>query len=339
MEEIIDANKNNYETNEQEVRPSYFDDFIGQNHAKENLKIFIEAARSRNEPLDHVILYGPPGLGKTTIAQIISKEMSTGFKSTSGPLLTKSGDLAAILTNLEANDVLFIDEIHRLSTNVEEVLYTAMEDFKLDIIIGEGPAARSIRIDLEKFTLIGATTRLGLLSNPLIDRFGIPTKLDFYTPPQLQKVIERCAGIFKVNINSAASLEIAHRSRGTPRIAIRLLKRIRDFAYFEDKNLVDKDLASRSLNKLGVDTLGLDQSDLKYLKFIAEKYGGGPVGIETISAGLSEKKDSIEETIEPYLIQTGLIARTSRGRVLTSNSFKHLGLKQLTNNNKNDLFD
>jgi Holliday junction DNA helicase RuvB len=327
MTEILNSERIEEDTAEATLRPSYFDDFIGQEHAKGNLRVFIEAAKSRGEALDHVLLYGPPGLGKTTIAQIIARELGKGFKTTSGPLLSKAGDLAAIMTNLQENDVLFIDEIHRLNCNVEEVLYSAMEDFRLDIIIGEGPAARTVRIDLPKFTLVGATTRLGLLSNPLRDRFGIPTRLNFYTPEELKLVIERGAKILNAKLTPEGAWEIANRSRGTPRIALRLLRRVRDFAEVAGDSIIKAELADQSLRRLEVDGSGLDSADRRYLRFIAEKYSGGPVGVETICAGLSEQRDSIEETIEPYLLQLGFIQRTPRGRVLTPHAFKHLGLK------------
>lgn len=308
------------------LRPTFLQDFLGQNKIKENLQIFLNAAKKRGDSLDHTLFYGPPGLGKTTLSQIIAHEMGVGFKGTSGPVISKSGDLAAILTNLQEGDVLFIDEIHRLNTSVEEILYGAMEDYKLDIIIGEGPAARAIKIDLPKFTLVGATTRLGLLSNPLRDRFGIPLKLNFYTIEELTKIIIRDANILEVGIESDAALEIAKRSRGTPRIAIRLLKRVRDFACNVDAEKITQELANNSLNKLEIDSQGLDSSDVAYLKFIAVNYQGGPVGIETIAAGLSEEKDSIEDTIESYLIQRGFVQRTPRGRVLTKMAITHLGL-------------
>lgn len=308
------------------LRPLLLDDFVGQTHAKANLKVFIEAAKSRGDALDHVLLYGPPGLGKTTIAQIISKELGVNFRATSGPLLTKAGDLAAILTNLQERDVLFIDEIHRLHPAVEEVLYPALEDFKLDLIIGEGPAARTIRIDLRPFTLVGATTRLGLISNPLRDRFGIPTALRFYEIEELQLVLERAASILGASLDKNGAFEIAKRSRGTPRIALRLLRRVRDFATLENQGKIDQSLADHALKRLEVDQAGLDNSDRRYIRFIAEKYAGGPVGIETIAAGLSEQRDSLEETIEPFLIQRGFVQRTSRGRVLTPLAFTHVGL-------------
>jgi Holliday junction DNA helicase RuvB len=326
-ERLIESAKRAEDLSDTAMRPSYFDDFIGQEQAKSNLRVFIEAARVRREALDHVLLYGPPGLGKTTIAQIISRELGTNFKATSGPLLTKAGDVAAILTNLQENDVLFIDEIHRLNPTVEEVLYPAMEDFNLDLIIGEGPAARTVRIDLPKFTLVGATTRLGLLSNPLRDRFGIPTRLNFYTPEELKLVIERGAKILNAELTSDGADEIARRSRGTPRVALRLLRRVRDFASVGGDAIIDARIADNALRRLEVDASGLDSADRRYLLFIAEKYAGGPVGIETVSAGLSEQRDSLEETIEPFLLQLGFIQRTPRGRILTPHAFKHLGLK------------
>lgn len=325
MNEIIkNKEKTENDSIENTLRPLFLSDFIGQHKIKENLKVFIESAKIRKETLDHTLFYGPPGLGKTTLSQIMAHEMGVGFKGTSGPIISKAGDLAAILTNLQPNDILFIDEIHRLHTSVEEVLYSAMEDYKLDIIIGEGPAARTIKIDLPKFTLVGATTRLGLLSNPLRDRFGIPLKLNFYTPEELQKIVERDCEILNISISSEASYEVAKRSRGTPRIAIRLLKRVRDFAIVAKKQEIDLEIVKLALERLNVDEIGLDSSDIKYLKFIIENYGGGPVGIDTISAGLSEERDSIEDTIEPYLIQQGFINKTPRGRVATQNAYKHL---------------
>lgn len=313
---------------ENSLRPLNLNDFIGQEETKHNLKVFLEAAKIRSESLDHTLFYGPPGLGKTTLSHIIANEMGVGFKSTSGPILSKAGDLAAILTNLQPNDVLFIDEIHRLHSTVEEVLYSAMEDFKLDIIIGEGPAARTIKIDLPKFTLVAATTRLGLLSNPLRDRFGIPLKLNFYRPDELSRIITRDAKILNVNIDDNAAFEIAKRSRGTARIAIRLLKRVRDFAIVANKETIDKEIVDTSLDRLNIDKIGLDSSDIKYLTFIANNYHGGPVGIDTIAAALSEERDSIEDTIEPYLIQCGFLNKTPKGRVITDIACEHLGIKR-----------
>lgn len=308
------------------IRPQRFTEFTGQKQACDNLKVFVAAAAARQEALDHVLLYGPPGLGKTTLAHIVATEMGVGFRATSGPLLTKAGDLAAILTSLQPRDVLFIDEIHRLNANVEEVLYPAMEDGKLDLIIGEGPAARTVRIDLSPFTLVGATTRLGLIAGPLRDRFGIPIRLQFYEVGELKKVLTRAAEILGVEISEDGAQEIAARARGTPRIAVRLLRRVRDFAHAERRKAIDKPLADGALHRLEVDAMGLDSADRRYLRYIAEYYSGGPVGIETIAAGLSEQRDALEETIEPYLLQCGLLARTARGRVLTDGAFRHLGL-------------
>lgn len=315
------------DSDKESLRPSHLASFIGQEQVKQNLRVFIEAACNRGDALDHVLLHGPPGLGKTTLAQIVSREMGVNFKATSGPILTKPGDLAAILTNLEPKDVLFIDEIHRLSTTVEEVLYPAMEDFTLDLMIGEGPAARSVRIDLPKFTLVGATTRIGLLTNPLRDRFGIPLRMHFYTIDELKQVVTRSAGLLDTNLTDDGATEIAKRSRGTPRIALRLLKRVRDFASVQQSPAITAALADHALRQLEVDALGLDSSDHRYLRFIAENYNGGPVGIDTIAAGLSEQRDTLEETVEPYLIQIGFIQRTPRGRALTRQSFLHLGLQ------------
>ena len=327
MKEGLLAAQRQVEDNvEGSLRPLSLAEFIGQQQARGNLGVFIEAAKGRKEALDHVLLYGPPGLGKTTIAQIISRELGVGFRQTSGPLLSKAGDLAAILTNMQENDVLFIDEIHRLNPNIEEVLYPAMEDFSLDIIIGEGPAARIVKIDLPKFTLIGATTRIGLISNPLRDRFGIPTRLVFYTNEELQIVVERGARLLNAQLTEDGASEIARRSRGTPRIALRLLKRVRDFAAVAGGGLIDAESADKALNLLEVDAVGLDSADRRYLRFIAEKYAGGPVGISTIAAALSEQLDSLEETIEPYLLQLGFVTRTPRGRVLTGHAFTHLGM-------------
>ena len=308
------------------LRPQTLDEFTGQAEARANLKIFIEAAKNRGEALDHVLFVGPPGLGKTTLAQIMAKELGVNFRSTSGPVIAKAGDLAALLTNLEERDVLFIDEIHRLNPAVEEILYPAMEDFQLDLIIGEGPAARSVKIDLSKFTLVAATTRLGLLTNPLRDRFGIPVRLNFYTIDELELIVGRGARLMGLPMSADGAREIARRARGTPRIAGRLLRRVRDFAEVARVAVVDRDVADKALTRLDVDHMGFDQLDRRYLTMIATNFGGGPVGIETISAGLSEPRDAIEDIIEPYLIQQGFIQRTPRGRVLTANAWKHLGL-------------
>lgn len=308
------------------LRPQCLDDFVGQEAARANLKVFIEAAKNRNEALDHVLFVGPPGLGKTTLAQIMAKEMGVNFHSTSGPVIAKAGDLAALLTNLEERDVLFIDEIHRLSPAVEEILYPAMEDFQLDLIIGEGPAARSVKIDLSKFTLVAATTRLGLLTTPLRDRFGIPVRLNFYTVDELEHIVKRNAHILEMPIAEDGAREIARRARGTPRIAGRLLRRVRDFASVAGATTINRDIADEALLRLEVDKLGLDQLDRRYLGMIAENFGGGPVGIETIAAGLSEPRDAIEDIIEPYLIQQGFIQRTPRGRIMTKKAWEHMGL-------------
>ncbi len=326
MNENLVPIKQEEDRNENILRPSFLADFLGQEKLKENLAVFIQAAKNRGDVLDHALFYGPPGLGKTTLAQIIAHEMGVGFKGTAGPVITKSGDLAAVLTNLQQGDVLFIDEIHRLNKNVEEVLYAAMEDFKLDIIIGEGPAARAIKIDLPKFTLVGATTRIGLVANPLKDRFGIPLRLNFYSDFELQQILLRDAKILGIEIEKNAAHEIAKRSRGTPRIAIRLLKRVRDFASAQNQKLVTQEIADHSLRRLEIDSIGLDSSDYRYLKFIAENYRGGPVGIDTIASAISEEKDSVEDTIEPFLIQRGFVEKTPRGRVLTETAWKHLGV-------------
>jgi len=308
------------------LRPKSLDEFVGQQAARENLRIFVNAAKSRGEALDHVLFHGPPGLGKTTLAGIVAREMGVGFRATSGPVIAKSGDLAALLTNLEDGDVLFIDEIHRLNPAVEEVLYPAMEDRALDLMIGEGPSARSVRIDLPRFTLIGATTRQGLLTTPLRDRFGIPVRLNFYTVEELEQVIRRAARLLGVGITDDGSREVARRSRGTPRIAGRLLRRVRDFAHAIGADAIDTDVADKALTRLEIDALGLDAMDRRYLTMIADLYGGGPVGVETLAAGLSEPRDTIEDVIEPYLIQLGLIARTARGRCLNGRGYTHLGL-------------
>lgn len=308
------------------MRPQTLDEFTGQAQARENLKVFIGAAKARNEALDHVLFVGPPGLGKTTLAQIMARELGVNFRATSGPVIAKAGDLAALLTNLEDRDVLFIDEIHRLNPAVEEVLYPAMEDYQLDLIIGEGPAARSVKIDLAKFTLVAATTRIGLLTTPLRDRFGIPVRLEFYTPQELELIVKRGARLLGIGMSDDGATEIAKRSRGTPRIAGRLLRRVRDFAIVAGDADIDSGLADRALGKLEVDSAGFDSLDRRYLKQIAMNFGGGPVGIETIAAALSEPRDAIEEIVEPYLIQNGYLQRTPRGRILTPIAFRHLGL-------------
>jgi len=313
---------------ELKLRPQRLAEFIGQQQARANLSVFIEAARARNEALDHVLLVGPPGLGKTTLAQIVSRELGVNFRATSGPVIAKAGDLAALLTNLEERDVLFIDEIHRLNPAVEEVLYPAMEDFQLDLIIGEGPAARSVKIDLAKFTLVGATTRAGMLTNPLRDRFGIPVRLNFYTEAELELIVTRGARVLGLGMSEDGANEIARRSRGTPRIAGRLLRRVRDFAHVGKVDKVDRKLANKALLELEVDAAGLDVMDRRYLTTIAEHYGGGPVGVETLAAALSEPRDAIEEIIEPFLIQKGFLQRTPRGRLITGHAFKHLGLTE-----------
>lgn len=322
--ENLQAEQLPHEKSENVLRPTLISDFLGQAKLKENLLIFINAAKGRGEALDHSLFHGPPGLGKTTLAQIISHEMGVGFKSSAGPVISKSGDLAAILTNLQENDVLFIDEIHRLNKNVEEVLYSAMEDFKLDIMIGEGPAARAIKIDLPKFTLVGATTRIGLIANPLKDRFGIQMRLNFYTPEELQSIIVRDAKILNIAIDLDAAKEIANRSRGTPRIAIRLLKRVRDFASSFNETIITKKTTSYGLEKLEIDSAGLDSADYRYLSFIANNYRGGPVGVDTIASAIGEERDTVEDAIEPYLIQQGFIEKTPRGRILTDTAIKHL---------------
>ena len=321
------------------LRPKALKDFTGQSKLKENLSIFIESARKRNETMDHTLFYGPPGLGKTTLAQIISSELGVNFRMTSGPVLAKAGDLAAILTNLEEKDVLFIDEIHRMSSVVEEVLYPALEDFELDLVIGEGPAARTVRIELQPFTLVGATTRLGLLTTPLRDRFGIPIRLEFYSVEELLEIILRASKFMKIKIDNLGGLEIAKRSRGTPRIANRLLRRVADFAVVEGTGIITKDIADSSLTRIGVDLAGLDSADRKYLKIIAENYAGGPVGVETISAAMSEARDALEEVIEPYLLQQGFLQRTSRGRMITEKAWNHLGMQQIKNNVQSDLLN
>ncbi len=308
------------------LRPQRLADFIGQRGVRENLAVFIAAAKERKEALDHVLLHGPPGLGKTTLAQIVAKELGVGFRATSGPMIVRAGDLAALLTNLEANDVLFIDEIHRLNPAIEEVLYPAMEDFQLDLIIGEGPAARSVRIELQPFTLVGATTRSGLLTTPLRDRFGIPLRLEFYDAPELVDIVCRGARVLGAKISDDGALEIAKRSRGTPRVAGRLLKRVRDFAAVDGAPEITKAVADKALLRLNVDALGLDAMDRRYLHCIAQNYAGGPVGVETLAAALAEERDTIEDVIEPFLIQQGLIQRTPRGRVISDAGYKQMGL-------------
>jgi Holliday junction DNA helicase RuvB len=308
------------------LRPRSLDDFVGQEAARANLRVFIAAARARGEALDHVLFFGPPGLGKTTLAQIVARELGVGFRATSGPVIAKAGDLAALLTNLEEGDVLFIDEIHRLAPAVEEILYPAMEDRALDIMIGEGPSARSVRIDLPRFTLVGATTRQGLLTTPLRDRFGIPVRLTFYTVDELEQVVSRAARLLGFAIARDGAVEIARRARGTPRISGRLLRRVRDFAHAAGHTTVDAAAADAALTRLEVDALGLDAMDRRYLTMIADIYRGGPVGVETLAAGLGEPRDTIEEVIEPYLIQLGLVARTARGRCLNGRAWTHLGL-------------
>ena len=309
------------------LRPKSLSEFIGQSEARSNLRVFIESARQRNDAMDHTLFFGPPGLGKTTLAQIISRELGVNFKMTSGPVLAKAGDLSAILTNLEVNDVLFIDEIHRLNPIVEEILYPALEDFELDLVIGEGPAARTVRIELQPFTLVGATTRLGLLTTPLRDRFGIPIRLQYYSDDELFEIVKLNAEKLGVVTDESGAIEIARRARGTPRIAGRLLRRVVDFVLVEGDGVLNTKIADHALTRLGVDNLGLDGADRKYLRLIADQYSGGPVGIETISAAISESRDALEEVIEPYLLQMGLIQRTPRGRMLANNGWKHLGVQ------------
>ncbi|BAI81264.1 Holliday junction DNA helicase RuvB [Deferribacter desulfuricans SSM1] len=326
MREMFDPERREEDIQGIHIRPNSFDEYVGQKKIVENLKIFVEAAKKRGEPLDHCLIYGPPGLGKTTLANIIANELGVSIKSTSGPTIEKPGDLAAILTNLSEGDVLFIDEIHRLHTSVEEILYPAMEDFKLDIIIGQGPAARTIKIDLPKFTLIGATTRAGLLTSPLRDRFGMIFRLDFYDVDELKQIVLRGAKVLGVEIDDSAAMVIASRCRGTPRIAHRILRRVRDFAEVMNDGVVTKEIADFGLNRLEIDSAGLDINDRNFLLAIIEKYNGGPVGIETLSATLSEEKDTLEDVIEPYLIYKGFIKKTPRGRVVTPLAYEHLNI-------------
>jgi len=323
---------------ERALRPKKLDEYVGQEKIREQLEIFIDAAKKRNEPLDHVLLFGPPGLGKTTLANIIAKEMGVNLRQTSGPVLEKTGDLAALLSNLEENDVLFIDEIHRLSPVIEEILYPAMEDYRLDIMIGEGPSARSVKLELPPFTLIGATTRAGMLTNPLRDRFGIVSRLEFYTTQELTKIVIRSAGLLEVEINKEGANEIANRSRGTPRIANRLLRRVRDFAEVKSEGKINKLIADNALKMLDVDLIGLDLMDRNFLLAIIEKFSGGPVGLDNIAAAIGEEKETIEDVIEPYLIQQGYLRRTPRGRLATPKTYEHFGLKHSKNDLNDDLW-
>jgi holliday junction DNA helicase RuvB len=325
---LVTPERRDEDAAEATLRPQRLSEFIGQEQARRNLSVFIEAARARREALDHVLFVGPPGLGKTTLAQIVARELGVNFRATSGPVIAKAGDLAALLTNLEERDVLFIDEMHRLNPAVEEILYPAMEDFQLDLIIGAGPAARSVKIDLAKFTLVGATTRAGLLTNPLRDRFGIPVRLNFYSEPELEQIVNRGARVLGINVTADGSNEIARRARGTPRIAGRLLRRVRDFAAVDGAAAIDRAVADKALAALEVDAAGLDAMDRRYLTTIALNYGGGPVGVETLAAALSEPRDAIEDIIEPYLIQCGFLQRTPRGRRITGHAFRHLGLAE-----------
>ena len=325
---LVDATSQtpNEESVERALRPKALQDYVGQQTVRDQLQIFIEAARHRQEALDHVLLFGPPGLGKTTLAHIVAYEMDVNLRQTSGPVLERAGDLAALLTNLEKNDVLFIDEIHRLSPVVEEILYPALEDFQIDILIGEGPGARSVKLDLQPFTLVGATTRAGMLTNPLRDRFGIVSRLDFYTHDELGSIVTRNAGLLQATIEASGAAEIARRARGTPRIANRLLRRVRDFAQVRADGIITQDIAAQALSMLEVDPLGLDIMDRKLLEAIVHKFDGGPVGVESLAAAIGEERDTIEDVIEPYLIQNGFLQRTPRGRIATQTTWRHLGL-------------
>jgi Holliday junction DNA helicase RuvB len=324
---------------ERALRPKLLDEYVGQEKIRGQLQIFIEAARKRKEPLDHVLLFGPPGLGKTTLAHIIAREMGVNLRHTSGPVLERAGDLAALLTNLEPNDVLFIDEIHRLSPVVEEILYPALEDYQIDIMIGEGPAARSVKLDLPPFTLVGATTRAGMLTNPLRDRFGIVARLEFYTTPELQRIVTRSAGLLELPISQEGALEIAQRSRGTPRIANRLLRRVRDYAEVRAQGEATREVADAALTMLDVDAQGLDVMDRKLLQTVIEKFTGGPVGLDNLAAAIGEERDTIEDVLEPYLIQQGYLQRTSRGRIATANAYRHFGLVQPRSAHNRELWD